>query len=52
MTLHDLLVDYYVGGMSFMALARKHMDVVDSWVGRLLQKAEGIVAVCCNDLND
>ncbi|WP_426757587.1 antiterminator Q family protein, partial [Pseudomonas aeruginosa] len=22
--LHDLLVDYYVGGMTFMALARKH----------------------------
>ncbi|EOJ3663155.1 antiterminator Q family protein [Escherichia coli] len=41
--LHDLLVDYYVGGMTFMALARKH-GRSDCWVGRLLQKAEGIVA--------
>ncbi|ELC8119183.1 antitermination protein [Escherichia coli] len=40
--LHDLLVDYYVGGMTFMALARKH-GRSDCWVGRLLQKAEGIV---------
>lgn len=37
--LHDLLVDYYVGGMTFMALARKH-GRSDCWVGRLLQKAE------------
>ena len=40
--LHDLLVDYYVGGMTFMALARKH-GRSDCWVGRLLQKAEGVV---------
>ncbi|WP_097412898.1 antiterminator Q family protein [Escherichia coli] len=40
--LHDLLVDYYVGGMTFMALARKH-GRSDCWVGRLLQKAEGII---------
>ncbi|MBW8667248.1 antitermination protein, partial [Escherichia coli] len=36
--LHDLLVDYYVGGMTFMALARKH-GRSDCWVGRMLQKA-------------
>ncbi|HAV8831687.1 TPA: hypothetical protein JLE21_000487 [Escherichia coli] len=29
--LHDLLVDYYVGGMTFMALARKH-GRSDCWV--------------------
>lgn len=40
--LHDLLVDYYVGGMTFMALARKH-GRSDCWVGRMLQKAEGVV---------
>ena len=40
--LHHLLVDYYVGGMTFMALARKH-GRSDCWVGRMLQKAEGVV---------
>ncbi|KAA2024390.1 YlcG family protein [Escherichia coli] len=40
--LHDLLVDYYVGGMTFMALARKH-GRSDCWIGRMLQKAEGVV---------
>ena len=35
-------LDYYVGGMTFMALARKH-GRSDCWVGRLLQKAEGVV---------
>ena len=40
--LHDLLVDYYVGGMTFMALAHKH-GRSDCWVGRMLQKAEGVV---------
>ena len=32
--LHDLLVNYYVGGMTFMALARKH-GRSDCWVGRM-----------------
>ena len=40
--LHDLLVDYYVFGMTFMVLARKH-DCSDTCIGRRLQKAEGIV---------
>ncbi|EOA7341707.1 antiterminator Q family protein, partial [Escherichia coli] len=35
-------VDYYVGGMTFMALARKH-GRSDCWIGRMLQKAEGVV---------
>ena len=39
---HDLLVDYYVGGMTFMALARKH-GCSDTCVGKRLQKAEGVV---------
>ena len=34
--------DKGVGGMTFMALARKH-GRSDCWVGRLLQKAEGVV---------
>ncbi|EOD3207843.1 antiterminator Q family protein, partial [Salmonella enterica subsp. enterica serovar Newport] len=40
--LHDLLVDYYVMGMTFMALARKH-DCSDGHIGKKLQKAEGVV---------
>ncbi|ENN1918745.1 antitermination protein [Escherichia coli] len=40
--LHDLLVDYYVGGMPFMALARKH-GCSDTCIGKRLQKAEGVV---------
>lgn len=40
--LHDLLVDYYVSGMTFMSLAFKH-DCSDCRIGRLLQKAEGVV---------
>ncbi len=40
--LHDLLVDYYVGGMTFMALARKHR-CSDGFIGKRLYKAEGIV---------
>ncbi|MCJ1101935.1 antitermination protein [Escherichia coli] len=39
---HDLLVDYYVGGMTFMALARKH-GCSDTCIGKRLQKAEGVV---------
>ncbi|EBV5179595.1 antitermination protein [Salmonella enterica subsp. enterica serovar Kisangani] len=39
---YDLLVDYYVGGMTFMALARKHR-CSDTCVGKRLQKAEGVV---------
>ncbi|EIQ1715944.1 antitermination protein [Escherichia coli] len=40
--LHDLLVDYYVGGMTFMALARKHR-YSDGLIGKRLYKAEGII---------
>ncbi|MDH1318764.1 antiterminator Q family protein [Enterobacter bugandensis] len=40
--LHDLLVDYYVMGMTFMALARKH-GCSDGHIGKKLQKAEGVV---------
>ncbi|EFM5692129.1 antitermination protein [Escherichia coli] len=40
--LHDLLVDYYVGGMTFMALACKHR-CSDGLIGKRLYKAEGII---------
>ncbi|ELT2126508.1 antitermination protein [Escherichia coli] len=40
--LHDLLVDYYVGGMTFMALARKHR-CSDGLIGKRFYKAEGII---------
>lgn len=40
--LHDLLVDYYVGGMTFMRLARKH-GCSDTCIGKRLQKAEGVI---------
>ncbi|EEX4442099.1 antiterminator Q family protein [Escherichia coli] len=40
--LHDLLVDYYVLGKTFMVLARKH-GCSDSLIGKRLQKAEGVV---------
>ncbi|EEC7407847.1 antitermination protein [Escherichia coli] len=40
--LHDLLVDYYVGGMTFMAIARK-LSCSDTCVGKRLQKAEGVL---------
>ncbi len=40
--LHDLLVDYYVGRMTFMRLARKH-NCSDGYIGKRLQKAEGII---------
>ncbi|EGM63013.1 putative Q protein [Shigella flexneri SFJ17B] len=40
--LHDLLVDYYVFGMTFMTLARKH-GCSDGYIGKKLQKAEGVV---------
>ncbi|EFA9079794.1 antitermination protein [Escherichia coli] len=40
--LHDLLVEYYIFGETLMSLARKH-ERSDCWVGRLLQKAEGVV---------
>ncbi|EOT3391068.1 antiterminator Q family protein [Escherichia coli] len=39
---HDLLVDYYVGGMTFMVLARKH-GCSDTCIGKRLQKAEGVI---------
>ena len=40
--LHDLLVDYYVTGMTFMSLAKKHR-CSDGYIGKKLQKAEGII---------
>ncbi|ELG7688996.1 antitermination protein, partial [Escherichia coli] len=40
--LHDLLVDYYVFGMTFMALAIKN-SCSDGYIGKKLQKAEGII---------
>ncbi|WP_024179564.1 antiterminator Q family protein, partial [Escherichia coli] len=40
--LHDLLVDYYVLGETFMALARKH-GCSDTCIGKRLHKAEGVV---------
>lgn len=40
--LHDLLVDYYVLGHTFMTLARKH-HCSDGHIGKKLQKAEGII---------
>ncbi|HIB1681919.1 TPA: antiterminator Q family protein [Salmonella enterica subsp. enterica serovar Muenchen] len=40
--MHDLLVDYYVFGMTFMSLARKH-GCSDTHIGKKLQNAEGIV---------
>ncbi len=40
--LHDLLVEYYVFGMTFMALARKY-ECSDTCMGKRLQKAEGVI---------
>lgn len=40
--LHDLLVDYYVLGNTFMSLAKKH-HCSDGHIGKRLQKAEGII---------
>ncbi|POT56309.1 antitermination protein [Citrobacter amalonaticus] len=40
--LHDLLVDYYVEGMTFMSLAKRY-SCSDTYIGKRLQKAEGIV---------
>ncbi|HHR9620041.1 TPA: antiterminator Q family protein [Salmonella enterica subsp. enterica serovar Muenchen] len=40
--MHDLLVDYYVFGMTFMSLTRKH-GCSDTHIGKKLQNAEGIV---------
>lgn len=40
--LHDLLFDYYVFGMTFISLAKKH-GCSDTNIGKRLQKAEGVV---------
>ncbi|MGT3300428.1 antiterminator Q family protein, partial [Yersinia enterocolitica] len=40
--LHDLLIDYYVFGMTFMSLAREH-KCSDTCIGKRLQKAEGVI---------
>lgn len=42
MDMHELLMDYYVFGMTFMSLARKH-GCSDTHIGKKLQNAEGIV---------
>ncbi len=39
---HDLLVDYYVLGKTFIALARQH-SCSDGTIGKRLQGAEGVV---------
>ncbi|EAS0612627.1 antitermination protein [Salmonella enterica] len=43
--MHDLLVDYYVSGMTFMTLARKH-GCSDNYIGKRLQRAEGFINGC------
>ncbi|HGA5699036.1 TPA: antiterminator Q family protein [Salmonella enterica subsp. enterica serovar Birkenhead] len=40
--MHELLMDYYVLGMTFMSLARKH-GCSDTHIGKKLQNAEGVV---------
>ncbi|EJB2593960.1 antitermination protein [Salmonella enterica] len=40
--MHELLMDYYVFGMTFMALARKH-GCSDTHIGKKLQNAEGVI---------
>lgn len=40
--LHDLLVDYYIMGHTFISLARKH-NCSEGHIGKKLQKAEGVV---------
>ena len=40
--LHELLVDYYVRGMTFMSLAQKH-ECSEGTIGKRLQKAEGVI---------
>lgn len=40
--LHDLLFDYYVLGMTFITLAKKH-GCSDTHIGKKLQKAEGVI---------
>lgn len=38
----ELLEDYYVAGMTFITLAKKH-NCSNSHIGKKLQKAEGVV---------
>ncbi|HCL5312191.1 TPA: antitermination protein [Salmonella enterica] len=40
--MHELLMDYYVFGMTFMSLARKH-GCSDGTIGKRLQNAEGVI---------
>ncbi|EHE6023342.1 antitermination protein [Salmonella enterica] len=40
--MHELLMDYYVFGMTFMSLARKH-GCSDTHIGKKLQNAEGVI---------
>ncbi len=40
--MHELLMDYYVFGMTFMSLARKN-GCSDTHIGKKLQNAEGVI---------
>lgn len=40
--MHDLLIDYYVLGYTFMCLAKKY-GCSDGHIGKRLQKAEGLI---------
>ena len=40
--MHDLLLDYYLFGKTFMQLAREH-KCSDTHIGKKLQKAEGVI---------
>ncbi|EEJ5471452.1 antitermination protein [Salmonella enterica] len=40
--MNELLMDYYVFGMTFMSLARKH-GCSDTHIGKKLQNAEGVI---------
>ncbi len=40
--MHELLMDYYVPGMTFMSLARKH-GCSDTHIGKKLQNVGGVI---------
>ncbi|EAM6083228.1 antitermination protein [Salmonella enterica] len=40
--MHELLMDYYVFGMTFISLARKH-GCSDTHIGKKLSNAEGVI---------
>lgn len=43
--MHELLIDYYVFGMTFMSLARKH-GFSDTYIEKKLYNAEGASREC------